>query len=89
MINKFKTIIGLNPNDNISELVENGLDEVYCGYYDAEFNKKWPVAFTTVNRRGEGVNFSSFNLLKTAARKLYKHGIKSNITLIGNYTQEQ
>ena len=89
MINKFKTIIGLNPNDNISELVENGIDEVYCGYYDGEFNKKWPVAFTTVNRRGEGVNFSSFNLLKTATRKLYKHNVKSYITLNGYYTQEQ
>jgi len=89
MINKFKTIIGLTPNDNISELVENGIDEVYCGYYDGEFNKKWPVAFTTVNRRGEGVNFSSFNLLKTATRKLYKHNVKSYITLNGYYTQEQ
>lgn len=89
MINKFKTIIGLNPSDNIPELIANGIDEVYCGYYDNEFNKKWPVAFTTVNRRGEGVNFSDFNLLTTETRKLYKHDIKSYITLNGYYTQEQ
>ncbi len=89
MINNFKTIIGLNTNDDISGLIKNGIDEVYCGYYDNEFNKKWPVSFTTVNRRGEGVNFASFNLLKTATRKLHKHGIKSYITMNGYYTQEQ
>ena len=89
MINKFKIVTGLTPQDEISTVIKDGIDEVYCGYYDSRFNKKWPVAFTTVNRRGEGVNFKNFKDLAAKTRQLFKRGVKSFVTFNGCYTEEQ
>ncbi len=87
--NNFKKIIGFNPSDTIEFLKQNNIKEVYCGFYNSESEKKWPVAFTTMNRRGEGVNFDSFNKLKEATRQIYKNNIAVYITLNGYYTKEQ
>ena len=83
--NKFKVIIGFNPSDTIEFLKRNNIKEVYCGYYDKNLEKKWPVSFGCINRRGEGVNFSSWKGLLKFTKTAYKNNIKVYFTLNSHY----
>ena len=83
--NKFKVIIGFTPYDTIEFLKQNNIKEVYCGYYDKNLEKKWPVAFGCINRRGEAVNFSSWTDLINFTRRAYKNNIKVYFTLNSHY----
>lgn len=83
--NKFNVIIGFTPSDTIEFLKQNNIKEVYCGYYDKNLEKKWPVAFGCINRRGEGVNFLSWKSLINFTRTAYKNNIKVYFTLNSHY----
>ena len=83
--NKFKVVIGFNPSDTIEFLKQNDIKEVYCGYYDKSLEKKLPVSFGCINRRGEGVNFSSWKNLISFTRTAYKNDIKVYFTLNSHY----
>jgi len=85
----FKTIIGFNPTDTIEFLNKHNIKEVYCGYYDKCLESKWPVSFGCINRRGEGVNFSSWESLIQFSNKAYKNNIKVYITLNSLYYIKQ
>ena len=82
---KFNIIIGFNPSDTIEFLKNNNIKEVYCGCYDKISEKKWPVSFGCINRRGEGVNFSSWENLLKFTRNAYKNNIKVYFTLNSHY----
>lgn len=84
-INNFKIITGFNPTDTISFLKQNNINEVYCGFYDKDTEKKWLVSFGCINRRGEGVNFVGLNNLIKFSRQAYKNNIKVFITLNSYY----
>ena len=83
--NKFNVIVGFTPSDTIEFLKQNNIKEVYCGYYDKNLEKKWPVSFGCINRRGEGVNFSSWNDLIKFTKSAYKNNIKVYFTLNSHY----
>ncbi|MDD2523566.1 MAG: U32 family peptidase [Endomicrobiaceae bacterium] len=85
MKNKFKIITGFNPADSISDLKGNGINEVYCGYYDNESEKKWPVSFGCINRRGEGVNFLGWDKLVLFSKKAHKQNISVYVTFNSHY----
>ncbi len=83
--NNFKVIIGFTPYDTIDFLKQNNIKEVYCGYYDKNLEKKWPVAFGCINRRGEAVNFSNWTDLTKFTNSAYKNNIKVYFTLNSHY----
>lgn len=83
--NRFKVITGFTPSDTIEFLKQNNIKQVYCGYYDKKLEKKWPVAFGCINRRGEGVNFSDWKSLTNFTRTAYKNNIKVYFTLNSHY----
>lgn len=83
--NKFKIITGFNPSDSINDLKKNAISRIYCGYYDSESEKKWPVAFGCINRRGEGVNFYGWNKLSHFAKQAYRENISVYVTLNSHY----
>ena len=83
--NKFNVIVGFTPSDTIEFLKQNNIKEVYCGYYDKNLEKKWPVSFGCINRRGEGVNFSSWNDLIKFTKSAYKNNIRVYFTLNSHY----
>ena len=83
--NKFNVVVGFTPYDTIEFLKQNNIKEVYCGYYDKNLEKKWPVSFGCINRRGEGVNFSSWTDLIKFTKSAYKDNIKVYFTLNSHY----
>lgn len=83
--NKFKIITGFTPSDSIKNLKKNAISRVYCGYYDDESEKKWPVAFGCINRRGEGVNFYGWEKLARFAKEAHKENISVYVTLNSHY----
>lgn len=83
--NKFNVVVGFTPYDTIEFLKQNNIKEVYCGYYDKNLEKKWPVSFGCINRRGEGVNFSSWTDLIKFTKSAYKNNIKVYFTLNSHY----
>ena len=83
--NKFKVVTGFTPYDTIEFLKQNNIKEVYCGYYDKKLENRWPVSFGCINRRGEGVNFSSWKSLINFTRTAYKNNIKVYFTLNSHY----
>lgn len=83
--NKFNVIVGFTPYDTIEFLKQNNIKEVYCGYYDKSLEKKWPVSFGCINRRGEGVNFSNWTDLIKFTKSAYKNNIKVFFTLNSHY----
>lgn len=83
--NKFNVVVGFTPYDTIEFLKQNNIKEVYCGYYDKNLEKKWPVSFGCINRRGEGVNFSSWTDLRKFTKSAYKNNIKVYFTLNSHY----
>ncbi len=83
--NNFKVITGFTPSDTIDFLKQNNIKEVYCGYYDKQLEKKWPVSFGCINRRGEAVNFSSWKDLIRFTTNAYKNNIKVYFTLNSHY----
>ena len=83
--NKFNVVVGFTPYDTIEFLKQNNIKEVYCGYYDKNLEKKWPVSFGCINRRGEGVNFSSWNDLIKFTKSAYKNNIRVYFTLNSHY----
>lgn len=83
--NKFNVVAGFTPYDTIEFLKQNNIKEVYCGYYDKNLEKKWPVSFGCINRRGEGVNFSSWTDLIKFTKSAYKNNIKVYFTLNSHY----
>ena len=74
---KFNILPGFVPNDSFPTLKKYGIKEVYVGFFDDYSEKKWPVAFNTINRRGEGASFYGID----SFQKLDKDAIKNRIDL--------
>lgn len=70
-------------------LKKSGADELYCGYVDEEWERRWPSEFHTVNRRGRGASFSSAADFKEAVIEAEDLGMPVFVTMNGLYTQEQ
>lgn len=89
MDNKLKILPGLSPSDSIEVFYSKGIKEVYAGFYDCISEKKWPVAFNTVNRRGEGGSFFGLKEFASAVKKAEKYGISVYVVFNVNYTKQQ
>lgn len=80
---------GLSPSDSIEAFYSKGIKEVYAGFYDSVSEKKWPVAFNTINRRGEGGSFFGLKAFASAAVKAEKYGMSVYVVFNVNYTARQ
>lgn len=74
---KFNILPGFVPNDSFSTFKKYGIKEVYVGFFDKYSERRWPVAFNTINRRGEGASFYGID----SFRQLEKEAIKNKIDL--------
>ena len=78
MNNKFKILYGCSSFDSIKILDKyKNIKNIYVGFYDEESEKKWPVIFNTINRRGD---YASFYGLEQFS-KLDEEAIKRNISV--------
>jgi hypothetical protein len=74
---------------HVGKLHAAGATELYCGYVDAESEKKWPAAFYLINRRAKAANFDVFGHLKCALEEASRHRMPVYVTFNGLYTPEQ
>lgn len=82
----------LSPVDRVEEveaLIKAGTDELYCGVFSEEWDKKYPAV--PINRRVAKVcNFRSFGELKECLRIAHSYNVPVSLTLNEHYyTQEQ
>ncbi|MDD2524379.1 MAG: U32 family peptidase, partial [Endomicrobiaceae bacterium] len=89
MNNKLRILPGLSPTDSIEAFYSKGIKEVYVGFYDDISEKQWPVAFNTINRRGEGGSFFGLKDFSLIADKAKKYGISIYVVFNVNYTKQQ
>jgi len=87
--NKFNILPGFVPTDSFSTLKKYDIKEVYVGFFDIYSEKKWPVSFNTINRRGEGASFFEFNNFKTFDKQAIKNNISVYVAFNVNYSKEQ
>jgi hypothetical protein len=71
----------------VRELKQAGASDLFCGYTDRCFERKWPAAFHIINRRGETGNFSGFEIFKEAVEEARGQGLPVYLTLNGLYRQ--
>lgn len=85
----FNITSGFNNIDSIEKLKKAGATELYTGFLDKSINKKWPIAFNILNRRGEDANFTDWNEFKTAINKATKLNLPVYATFNGLYVPDQ
>ncbi|MDD4909366.1 MAG: U32 family peptidase [Candidatus Omnitrophica bacterium] len=73
----------------VSGLKNAGADELYCGYVDEEWERRWPSEFHTVNRRGRGASFSNTADFREAVLEAENLDMPVFVTMNGLYTEEQ
>lgn len=84
-----KFTIGIKNIENLKEIKDNGISNIYCGYLDNIIVKKIPEAFCIINRRGENSNICGKRNFKKFVLEAKKQGLNSYITFNGLYTPEQ
>ena len=89
MENSFNITSGFNSAQSVPALKKAGASELYTGFFDKSINKKWPVAFNILNRRGEDANFTDWNEFSKAASLAEKHKLSVFVTFNGLYVQKQ
>ena len=89
MINNFNITSGFNSLESVHKMKEAGADELYGGFLPKELDKKWPVAFNILNRRGEDANFSDWNEFEKAVNQARKYNLPVYATFNGLYIEKQ
>ena len=89
MKNYFNITSGFNNVEYISRIKQAGATELYTGFFDSNTNKKWPIAFNILNRRGEDANFSDWKDFAKAVKEAEKYNLPVYVTFNGLYTEKQ
>lgn len=89
MKNYFNITSGFNNVEYISKIKSAGATELYTGFFDQDTNKKWPIAFNILNRRGEDANFSDWKKFAGAVKEAEKFNLPVYVTFNGLYTEQQ
>lgn len=87
--NHFKILPGFTPQDSVKDFVLKKINTVYVGFYDEYSEKKWPVAFNTINRRGEGGSFFGKKEFKIFIKEATKYNLSVYVVFNVNYTKQQ
>jgi len=85
----FNITSGFNNISVIEELKKAGATELYTGFFDESVNKKYPIAFNILNRRGEDANFTNWQEFKRAIILAEKLQLPVYVTFNGLYIQKQ
>ena len=85
----FNILSGFVPNDSFSNLKKYNIKEVYVGYFDDHSEKKWPVAFNVINRRGEGASFYNIKSFQNFAKTAKENKIDVYVAFNVFYSKEQ
>ncbi|GAB1402173.1 hypothetical protein MASR1M68_10840 [Elusimicrobiota bacterium] len=85
----FNITSGFNNISVIEELKKAGATELYTGFFDESVNKKYPIAFNILNRRGEDANFTNWQEFKRAISLAEKLQLPVYVTFNGLYIQKQ
>ena len=89
MSNKFNITSGFNSLESVHKMKEAGATELYGGFLPKYLNKKWPVAFNILNRRGEDANFSDWTEFEKAVNQARKYSLPIYATFNGLYIEKQ
>ena len=89
MVNTFNITSGFNSLESIFKIKEAGATELYGGFLPKELDKKWPIAFNILNRRGEEANFSNWNEFEKAVNQARKYNLPVYATFNGLYIEKQ
>lgn len=89
MSNNFNITSGFNSLESVHKMKEAGATELYGGYLSKELDKKWPIAFNILNRRGEDANFVDWNEFKKAVEQARKYKLPVYATFNGLYIEKQ
>jgi putative protease len=89
MPNKFNITSGFNSLDSVHKMKEAGATELYGGFLPKELDKKWPIAFNILNRRGEDANFSDWNEFEKSVNQARKYNLPVFATFNGLYIEKQ
>ena len=74
--------------DEVGPLIDAGADELYCGYLDSEWIRRFsPLEFE--RKGGEGSNFLGLDLLRKAVRRARRHNVPVALALNGLYVGQQ
>lgn len=87
--NHFNILPGFTPKDSIDEYSSKNIKKIYVGFYDDYSEKKWPVAFNTINRRGEGGSFFGKKAFSSFIKKAEKYNFSVYVVFNVNYTKQQ
>ena len=85
----FNITSGFNNINVIEALKKAGATELYTGFFDESANKKYPIAFNILNRRGEDANFTDWQEFKKAITLAEKLKLPVYLTFNGLYIQQQ
>lgn len=86
---KLKILPGFTPTDSFDILKKYKIKNVYVGFFDENSENKWPVAFNTINRRGEGASFYGIKEFEVFAKKAQKNNINVYVTFNVYYSKKQ
>lgn len=89
MKNSFNITSGFNSVESVQKIKNAGATELYAGFFDKTADKKWPVAFNILNRRGEDANFTDWREFKNAVSEAQKNCLPVYVTFNGLYTDRQ
>lgn len=87
--NHFNILPGFTPTDSLVEFSLKNIKTIYVGFYDDYSEKKWPVAFNTINRRGEGGSFFGKKAFSSFIKKAEKYNLSVYVVFNVNYTKQQ
>ena len=89
MSNNFNITSGFNSLESVHKIKEAGATELYGGFLPKEIDKKWPIAFNILNRRGEDANFSNWNEFEKAVNQARDYNLPVFATFNGLYVEKQ
>lgn len=89
MVNNFNITSGFNSLESVFKMKEAGATELYGGFLSKNLDKKWPIAFNILNRRGEDANFSDWNEFKKAVEQAKNFNLPVYVTFNGLYVESQ
>lgn len=89
MVNSFNITSGFNSLESVFKIKETGATELYGCFLPKNLDKKWPVAFNLLNRRGEDANFSDWKEFEEAVNLARKYNLGVYATFNGLYIEKQ
>lgn len=85
----FKILAPFVSAGELDALKSAGVDELFCGFVDRESEKKWPIYYSTINRRSRGASFDDVDVFASAVQKAHRLSLPVFLTLNGLYTHSQ